>query len=164
VPPEITDDQAIMLSVADGVVRWPACRDHARRHGGGVRLRAGGQFAVLSAYLQGAGRVIAVDGLEDRLAIARGQHAEVVDFNAEDPVQTILDLTDGVGVDRVIDAVGVDAERPAEGPATGQTDARAEQLSNERDQVAPQIDPEWAPGDAPSLVADWAAVRGCWPG
>jgi threonine dehydrogenase-like Zn-dependent dehydrogenase len=159
VPLDVSDDQAIMLSDI-----WPTAWFGGRL----AEITPGdtvavfgcgpvGQFAVLSAYLQGAGRVIAVDGLEDRLAIARGQHAEVVDFNSEDPVQTILDLTDGVGVDRVIDAVGVDAERPAEGPAAGQTDAQAAQLSNERDQVAPQVDPAWAPGDAPSLVAQWAA-------
>ena len=32
----------------------------------------------------------------------------MIDFRAEDPVETILRLTDGIGVDRVIDAVGVD--------------------------------------------------------
>jgi len=94
--------------------------------------------------------------LDDRLALARAQHAEVVDFNVEDPVQTILDLTGGVGVDRVIDAVGVDAERPAEGPATRQVEEQAGQFDTERGQVAPKTDPAWAPGDAPSLAARWA--------
>lgn len=44
--------------------------------------------------------------------MAQGQGAEVVDFQAEDPVQMILRLTAGIGVDRVIDVVGVDATRP----------------------------------------------------
>jgi threonine dehydrogenase-like Zn-dependent dehydrogenase len=114
------------------------------------------QFAILSAHLQGAGRVIAVDGLADRLAMAKAQHAEVVDFNSEDQVQAILDLTGGIGVDRAIDAVGVDAERPGDGPAAAKTDEQAEEFHRERDAVAPDTDPAWAPGDAPTLAARWA--------
>ncbi|MFG1654567.1 zinc-dependent alcohol dehydrogenase [Micromonospora sp. NPDC049275] len=158
IPDEVGDEQAIMLSDI-----WPTAWFGARladvRPGETVAVFGAGpvgQLAVLSAYLQGAGRVIAVDGLEDRLAMARAQHAEVVNFNAEDPVQTIVEMTGGVGVDKVIDAVGVDAERPAEGPATEQTDEQAQQLDSEVQQVAPETDPAWAPGDAPSLAARWA--------
>jgi threonine dehydrogenase-like Zn-dependent dehydrogenase len=157
-PPEISDDQAIMLSDI-----WPTAWFGGRL----AEITPGdtvavfgcgpvGQFAILSARLQGAGRVIAVDGLDDRLDMAKAQHAEVVDFNAEDPVQTIVDLTGGIGVDRVIDAVGVDAERPAEGPAAAQVDEQAEQFDAERAQVAPKTDAGWMPGDAPSLAAQWA--------
>ena len=46
-----------------------------------------GQFAVYSALLQGAGRVLAVDGEPSRLDAARRQGAETIDFNAEDSVQ-----------------------------------------------------------------------------
>lgn len=158
IPPEVTDEQAITLSDI-----WPTAWFGARL----AEIGAGdtvavfgcgpvGQFAILSAQLQGAGRVIAVDGLEDRLAMARAQHAEVVNFNVEDPVQTIVDMTGGVGVDRVIDAVGVDAERPSEGPAAEQIDAQAARFDAERAQVAPETDPAWAPGDAPTLAARWA--------
>jgi threonine dehydrogenase-like Zn-dependent dehydrogenase len=157
-PPEVTDEQAITLSDI-----WPTGWFGARL----AEVRSGdtvavfgcgpvGQFAILSAYLQGASRVIAVDGLADRLDLARAQHAEVIDFNAEDPVQAIVDLTGGVGVDRVIDAVGVDAERPAEGPAAEQVAERAEAFDAERATVAPETDPAWAPGDAPTLAARWA--------
>jgi threonine dehydrogenase-like Zn-dependent dehydrogenase len=157
-PPEVSDDQAIMLSDI-----WPTAWFGGRladiTPGDTVAVFGCGpvgQFAILSAYLQGAGRVVAVDGLEDRLAMARAQHAEVVDFNAEDPVSAILDLTGGIGVDRVIDAVGVDAERPAEGPAAAQVDEQAQQFDAERATIVSQPDPEWAPGDAPSLAAQWA--------
>lgn len=50
-----------------------------------------------------------VDGVADRLDVARDRHAETIDFNAEDPVEAVRELTGGIGVDRVIDAVGVDA-------------------------------------------------------
>ena len=83
-----------------------------------------GQFAILSASAQGAGRVIAVDHQPDRLALAQGQHAEVVDFDDEDPVEAIEELTGGIGVDRVIDAVGVDAQHPTQGPARRQAERR----------------------------------------
>ncbi|MEV0881544.1 zinc-dependent alcohol dehydrogenase [Micromonospora echinofusca] len=158
IPDEVGDEQAIMLSDI-----WPTAWFGARladvRPGETVAVFGAGpvgQLAVLSAYLQGAGRVIVVDGLEDRLAMARAQHAEVVNFNAEDPVETIVEMTGGIGVDKVVDAVGVDAERPAGGPATEQADQQAQQFDREVQQVAPETDPAWAPGDAPSLAAQWA--------
>jgi threonine dehydrogenase-like Zn-dependent dehydrogenase len=76
-----------------------------------------GIFAIVSAYLMGAGRVIAVDTIESRLEIAQMQGAEIINFNREDPVEVIKSLTGGIGVDRVIEAVGVDAVRPESGPA-----------------------------------------------
>ncbi|MFY1693010.1 zinc-dependent alcohol dehydrogenase [Plantactinospora sp. WMMB782] len=158
IPQEVSEEQAIMLSDI-----WPTAWFGARlaevSPGDTVAVFGCGpvgQFAVLSAHLQGAARVIAVDGLEDRLAMAKAQHAEVVNFNAEDPVAAIIEMTGGVGVDRVIDAVGVDAERPAEGPATEQADQQADQFDQERRQVAPDSDPGWAPGDAPTQAARWA--------
>ena len=69
-----------------------------------------GMFAILSAQLQGAGRVLAVDQATSRLQQARRLGAEVIDFSREDPVQTLRHLTGGTGPDRIIDAVGIDAE------------------------------------------------------
>jgi threonine dehydrogenase-like Zn-dependent dehydrogenase len=69
-----------------------------------------GQFAIASAFQMGAGRVIAVDRLQDRLDSARSLGADVLNFDAEDPVEAIMAPTGGIGVDRVIDAVGVDAQ------------------------------------------------------
>jgi threonine dehydrogenase-like Zn-dependent dehydrogenase len=118
-----------------------------------------GQFAVLSAFQRGAARVIAVDGHADRLERARDLGAEVVDFNEEDPVETILDLTRGVGTDRAIDAVGVDAESPKSGPAATKARARDDQHRDEVRQIAPETnerDGHWKPGDAPSQALGWA--------
>ncbi len=42
-----------------------------------------GQLAALSARMQGAGRVLVVDGISDRLETARLQNAETIDFNAD---------------------------------------------------------------------------------
>jgi threonine dehydrogenase-like Zn-dependent dehydrogenase len=60
----------------------------------------------------------------------------VVNFEREDPVQTILDLTGGIGVDRAIDAVGVDAQHAHEGPASSRASSR--QGEAERKSGAPE--------------------------
>jgi threonine dehydrogenase-like Zn-dependent dehydrogenase len=76
-----------------------------------------GQFAIASAMLRGAGRVFAIDAIPSRLEMAKSQGAETIDFNAEDPVETLKELTGKIGPNRVIDAVGVDAETATKGPA-----------------------------------------------
>ncbi|MFN2431873.1 MAG: zinc-dependent alcohol dehydrogenase [Gemmatimonadota bacterium] len=118
-----------------------------------------GQFAIASAKLLGAGRVIAVDRIASRLDMARAQGAEVVHFEKEDPVETIRELTGGIGVDRAIDAVGVDAEGPDSGPAAKKAKRKEEEYRRERKQVAPETNvqgPLWQPGDAPSIALQWA--------
>ncbi len=117
-----------------------------------------GQFAIASAFLLGAGRVLAVDRQPSRLEMARAQGAEVINFDEEDPVEAIRNLTGGIGVDRAIDAVGVDAEAPGSGPAAGQAQQLQEQFQQETSQVAPETNPQgdlWRPGGAPSQALRW---------
>jgi threonine dehydrogenase-like Zn-dependent dehydrogenase len=118
-----------------------------------------GIFAIVSAYLMGAGRVIAVDTIESRLEIAQAQGAEVIDFNREDPVEVIKSLTGGIGVDRVIEAVGVDAVSPQNGPAAQKAQQQAEQFQQELQKIAPETNPQdgnWQPGNAPSQALAWS--------
>jgi threonine dehydrogenase-like Zn-dependent dehydrogenase len=70
-----------------------------------------GQFAIASAFMLGAARVIAIDRIPERLALARSVDAITVDYSENDiSVQTALkDLTGGVGPDACIDAVGLEA-------------------------------------------------------
>jgi len=70
-----------------------------------------GQFAIASAFMLGAARVIAIDRLPERLAMARSLGAITVDYSEEDvSVLTALkDLTGGIGPDACIDAVGLEA-------------------------------------------------------
>jgi threonine dehydrogenase-like Zn-dependent dehydrogenase len=158
-PDGVSDDQAILLSDVFPT-GWFGSRLAEVGAGDTVLvLGAGivGQFAVLSAKRQGAGRVLVVDGIASRLEAARAQNAEPIDFNHEDPVAVVRHLTGGIGVDRVIDAVGVDAERPKSGPAAEAIDA--EEADRERKAAAPEAQPQgrqWVPGDAPSLAARWA--------
>jgi threonine dehydrogenase-like Zn-dependent dehydrogenase len=70
-----------------------------------------GQFAIASAFMLGAARVIAIDRIPERLALARSVGAITVDYSEEDvSVLTALkDLTGGIGPDACIDAVGLEA-------------------------------------------------------
>jgi threonine dehydrogenase-like Zn-dependent dehydrogenase len=74
-------------------------------------------------------------------------------------VATIRELTGGIGADRVIDAVGIDAERPKTGPAAAEADERAQQFAAEQQAAAPEPatdGTQWRPGDAPSQASQWA--------
>ncbi|TXR47827.1 zinc-dependent alcohol dehydrogenase [Phyllobacterium endophyticum] len=67
-----------------------------------------GQMAIRSAFLLGAERVIAIDTVPERLALAREGGAETLDFRKEDIYDRIMDLTEGRGADACIDAVGTE--------------------------------------------------------
>ncbi|MFD2999595.1 zinc-dependent alcohol dehydrogenase [Pontibacter toksunensis] len=112
VPDGVTDDAAVFTSDAfptgfmaadmcgiepgDTVVVWGA---------GGV-----GQMAMQSAWLLGAGRVIAIDRFTDRLAKAKKHaKAEVLNYEEVDILEALKEMTGGRGPDRCIDAVGMEA-------------------------------------------------------
>jgi threonine dehydrogenase-like Zn-dependent dehydrogenase len=69
-----------------------------------------GQMCARIAMHKGAGRVIGVDNVAERLSLASKWGVQTVDYSAVDNVRdVILDLTDGRGVDSAIDAVGMEA-------------------------------------------------------
>ncbi len=69
-----------------------------------------GQFAIKSAYLLGAARVIAIDSVPERMQLARDEgKAETLDFNDEDIFEKLKEMTGGRGPDACIDAVGMEA-------------------------------------------------------
>src|SRR5690554_917329 len=140
-PDSIPDDQAIMLSDIFPTGFFAA--ELAEIDEGDTVAVFGcgpvGQFAIASAKMMGASRIFAVDRYPDRLDMARSQGAEVIDFNDEDPVATILRLTGDIGVDRAIDAVGVDALGPQDQDSKHNGAANA-----------------WKPGSSPSQALEWA--------
>jgi threonine dehydrogenase-like Zn-dependent dehydrogenase len=71
-----------------------------------------GLYAAKSAWLMGAGRVLVIDYLENRLAMARTfAHAETYNFaEYDDVVVTMKKATGGLGADSVIDCVGAEAD------------------------------------------------------
>ena len=151
-PDEVSDDQAILIS--DIFPTGYQAADIAEIREGDVVCVFGcgpvGQFCIWSAKHLGAGRVIAVDAVPDRLEAARRQGAEVVDFG-DDPVELINEMTRGIGPDRVIDAVGVDAERSPQ--------ADGEEFEQAIERLVPERAPggqQWQPGSGPTQALQWA--------
>jgi threonine dehydrogenase-like Zn-dependent dehydrogenase len=160
-PEDVSDDDAILLSDIFPTAYFGAELAEIKPGNTVAVFGCGpvGQLAIASARILRAGRVFAVDAVPSRLAMARAQGAEVIDFNVDDPVEKILELTDGIGVDRAIDAVGVDANHPHRGPGAKKAKQQKTELDREVKQVAPKQHPDgdnWHPGDAPSQALTWA--------
>src|SRR5262249_21366245 len=69
-----------------------------------------GQMAIQSAHLFGAGQVIAIDCIPERLRMAAAHgRALPVNYREEDVIERLTDLTGGRGPDACIDAVGLEA-------------------------------------------------------
>ncbi|MEV7969548.1 zinc-dependent alcohol dehydrogenase [Sphaerisporangium sp. NPDC088356] len=71
-----------------------------------------GQFAIASAFLMGAERVICIDRFPYRLQIAARAGAETLDYEEVDIPDALRDMTAGRGPDACIDAVGMEAHYP----------------------------------------------------
>jgi threonine dehydrogenase-like Zn-dependent dehydrogenase len=111
IPDSVSDDAAVyccdMLSTG-----FMAAENGHIPMGGTVAVFAEGPvglMATVGARLCGAGLVIGVESVSKRKELARRYGADViVDFSEEDAVARILELTDGLGVDTAIEALGAD--------------------------------------------------------
>src|SRR6201994_4774667 len=105
VPNGLTDEQVLFLS--DIFPTGYMAAENANIPPGGTVLVFGcgpvGQFAIKSAFLLGAGRVIAVDTVPERLALARQSGAETLNYEDKDLQDQILAATNGLGPDSVIE-------------------------------------------------------------
>lgn len=73
-----------------------------------------GQFAIQSAWMMGAGRVIAIDQVPERLEMARSHgRAETLDFSRVKIYDALMEMTGGRGPDRCIDCVGTESDATA---------------------------------------------------
>jgi threonine dehydrogenase-like Zn-dependent dehydrogenase len=108
IPEGMTDEQAVfcgdVLTTAYGGVR------NARVANGETVAVIGcgpvGLMAVASAFALGAAQVIAIDLLESRCRLAESMGAIAVVSSHDNPTRRIMELTNGEGVDAVIEAVG----------------------------------------------------------
>ncbi|HEX6057638.1 MAG TPA: zinc-dependent alcohol dehydrogenase, partial [Gemmatimonadaceae bacterium] len=111
-PDDVTDEQALFLSdiLPTG---WQGALFAEIQPGDTVAVWGAGpvgQFVIRSAFIQGAGRVIAIDRFPERLRLAARAGAETVNYEEqEDLVEWLKEATGGLGPDRCIDAVGLDA-------------------------------------------------------
>ena len=118
VPDEVEDEQALFLSdiFPTGYMAAEMC---GIRPGDVVAVWGCGpvgQFAIKSAYMLGAGRVIAIDRFDYRLEIAReGGGAETLNYEDVHVLEALQEMTGGRGPDHCIDAVGLEGHSPGPG-------------------------------------------------
>jgi threonine dehydrogenase-like Zn-dependent dehydrogenase len=113
VPSHLTDEQVLFLSdiLPTGYMGAEMCDiqpgDTVAVWGAGPV----GQFAIASARMLGAERIIAIDRLKYRLDLARDKAGatHVINYGENDVHETLLELTGGRGPDACIDAVGLEA-------------------------------------------------------
>jgi threonine dehydrogenase-like Zn-dependent dehydrogenase len=113
VPEDLTDDQVLFLSdiFPTGYMGAEMCDiqrgDVVAVWGAGPV----GQFAIASAYLLGAERVIAIDRFKYRLDMAsdRAGASDTINYEELNVQDALLELTGGRGPDKCIDAVGMEA-------------------------------------------------------
>jgi threonine dehydrogenase-like Zn-dependent dehydrogenase len=114
VPPSLTDEQVLFMSdiFPTGYMAAERCEI---RPGHAVAVWGCGpvgQFAIRSAFLLGAERVIAIDTVPERLQMAADVGAETLDSMDRHLFHRLKDLTGGLGPDACIDAVGMEAHGP----------------------------------------------------
>ena len=111
VPADLTDEQVLLLTdiFPTGYMAAENCNielgDTIAVFGAGPV----GQLAIKSAFMLGAEKVLAIDTVSERLAMAAQQGAIVIDERHGDVMARIEELTGGRGPDSVIDAVGLEA-------------------------------------------------------
>lgn len=99
-----------------------------------------GQFAIQSAWMLGAQRVIAIDQVPERLALARDKgRAEVIDFSEQDVYETLQEMTGGRGPDCCIDAVGAENHAASSLQSTLDDAKTALHLGSDRPHVLNEI-------------------------
>ena len=112
VPDSLRDEQVLFLS--DILPTGYMAAENAQIQPGDTVAVWGcgpvGQFAIKSAWMLGAGRVIAIDRVPERLEMAE-QHgkAETINFEKDTVYDRLMEMTKGRGPDRCIDAVGAEA-------------------------------------------------------
>jgi threonine dehydrogenase-like Zn-dependent dehydrogenase len=115
VPDDLPDEKVLFLSdiLPTG---WMAAENGGIQPGDTVAVWGCGPvglFAIQSAYLMGAGRVLAIDCFPERLRLAaEGCGAEVIHYEREDVQDALRFATGGRGPDVCIDAVGLEAHGP----------------------------------------------------
>lgn len=115
VPDGLPDEQVLFLSDIFPT-GWMAAENAEIENGDVVAVWGAGpvgQFAMQSAWMMGAGRVIAIDRVAERLEMAqRCGKAETIDYEQQSVYDTLMEMTKGRGPDRCIDAVGTEAHVP----------------------------------------------------
>jgi threonine dehydrogenase-like Zn-dependent dehydrogenase len=112
VPDSLSDEQVLFLSdiFPTGYMAAENCNIHPGDTVAVFGCGPVGQFAIKSAWMLGAGRVVAIDREPERLRMA-AQHgkADTINYEEQDVFETLKTMTGGMGPDACIDAVGLEA-------------------------------------------------------
>jgi threonine dehydrogenase-like Zn-dependent dehydrogenase len=111
--PDGMDDESVLFLTDILPTGWQGA-EHCEIKGGEIIAVWGagpvGLFAIQSAQIMGAERIIAIDTVPERLALARKYGAtDIIDFAKEDVFERIKEISKGEGADGVIDCVGMEA-------------------------------------------------------
>jgi threonine dehydrogenase-like Zn-dependent dehydrogenase len=111
VPDHLEDDQVLFLSdiLPTG---WMAAENAEIEPDDTVAVWGCGPvglFAIQASLAMGASKVIAIDHYSNRLELAKRLGAEIIDFRKTDVREALMEMSGGIGVDAVIDAVGMEA-------------------------------------------------------
>jgi len=112
IPPGLSDEQVLFLSdvLPTGYMAAENCGIRAGDTVAVWGCGPVGQFAIKSAFLLGAERVIAIDRFPERLAMARDRGgSETINYAETDVMDELRQTTGGRGPDACIDAVGMEA-------------------------------------------------------
>lgn len=162
IPNDLTDNQAILLSdilptAYMGVEMIdPQLEDTVAVFGCGPV----GQLVIACLKKTGIREIIAIDHIPSRLARAKEQGVHVLNFDQENIIEKLKEFNSGRGPNKIIDAVGIDAEQPVHS-TTGFFKRIFEKLSFKKElwMIAPRTNPcgkNWRPGSGPSQVLQWA--------
>lgn len=111
IPDGVEDDKVLFLSdiLPTG---WQAAENAEIEPGDTIAVWGCGPvglFAIQSAFLMGAHRVIAIDHYPRRLALAKQMGAEVLNYKDTDIREALFEMTGGIGPDACIDCVGMES-------------------------------------------------------
>jgi threonine dehydrogenase-like Zn-dependent dehydrogenase len=111
IPDSISDEQALFLSdvLPTGYMAAENCEIQPADTVAVWGCGPVGLFAIASARLLGAARVIAIDRFPERLRLAREAGAETLNYESTDILAALREMTGGRGPDACIDAVGMEA-------------------------------------------------------
>lgn len=162
IPDNITDEQVILLS--DILPTAYMAVENADIKSGDTVAVFGcgpvGQLVIECLKKLDVKEIFAIDHIPARLQMAKNNGATIINFDQADPVKELKKLTNQDGPNKVIDAVGIDAQQPDSSLLNYfKNYSLKKQFKQELNEVAPDTnihDGNWVPGDGPSQVLQWA--------
>lgn len=162
IPADLKDEEVILLSDILPTSYMAVEMANPQPHESVAVFGCGpvGQLAIVVLKKYGVKTIFAIDRIPSRLALAKKQGAHVINFDEQDPVASLKKLTHGQGPDKIIDAVGVDADHPAYSwLSTLKNWKTLSEFKRELKKIAPKTNSckgNWVPGNGPSQVLRWA--------